>query len=187
MKNKQKLIISIALVAGINLIAIVGWWFVYSGVEQERDTIAVLRREIEINERRMNNSRSLGVLLADVKKDEEKISLTFLSSNNIVKFIEDLEFLSHKASTTLEVDAIKLPTPGDNIKEPALHFKITGTFSELFQYFALFDNLPYQIEIERMSLSKPQTLNLGGITNTKKTIPTWEAEFDVKLLSYENI
>jgi len=186
MKNKQKLIISIALMVGINLIAIAGWWFVYSSVQQERDAIATLRREIDINERRMNNSRSLGVLLADVKKDEEKISLTFLNSNNIVKFIEDLEFLSHKASTTLEVNAIRLPTPEDNIKEPTFHFKITGTFSEMFQYFALFDNLPYQIEIEGISLIKSQTSNSGGITNAKKLIPIWEAEFDVKLLSYEN-
>ncbi len=186
MKNKQKLIISIVLIVGINLIAIAGWWFVYSSVQQERDTIANLRREIDINERRMNNSRSLGVLLTDIKKDEEKISLTFLNSNNIVKFIEDLEFLGRKASTTLEVNAIKLPTPGDNIKEPAFHFKITGTFGELFQYFTLLENLPYQIEIERVSLFNPQTSNSGGITNTKKSIPIWKAEFDVKLLSYEN-
>ncbi len=171
---------------GINLIAIAGWWFIYSSVQQERDTIANLRREIDINERRMNNGRSLGVLLADVKKDEEKISSTFLHSNNIVKFIEDLESLSHKASTTLEVNAIKLPTPGDNIKEPAFHFKITGTFGELFQYFALLENLSYQIEIEKVSLIKLQTSNSGGMTNTKKSIPIWEAEFDVKLLSYEN-
>ncbi len=171
---------------GINLIAIAGWWFVYSSVQQERDAIATLRREIDINERRINNSHSLGVLLADIKKDEEKISLIFLNSSNIVKFIEDLEFLGHKASTTLEVDAIRLPTPGDNIKEPSFHFKITGTFGELFQYFMLLENIPYQIEFERVSLLNPQTSNLGGITNTKKSIPIWEAEFDVKLLSYEN-
>ena len=186
MKDKQKLIISIALMAGINLIAIAGWWFVYSGIQQKRNVIVALRSEIDINERRMNNSRSLGVLLADVKKDEEKISSTFLHSNNIVKFIEDLEFLGRKASTTLEVNAIKLPTPGDNIKEPAFHFKITGTFGELFQYFALFESLPYQIEIERVSLINPQASNSGRITDTKKSIPIWEAEFDVKLLSYEN-
>jgi len=187
MKYKQKITISIALIVGINLIAIFGWWFIYSGIQQKRDAIAALRREIDINERRMNNSRSLGVLLTDVKSDEEKITATFLNSNNIVKFIEDLEFLSRKASTTLEVDAIKLPTPEDDIQKPAFHFKITGVFSELFQYFTLLENLPYQIEIERVSLINPKTLNLVGITNTKKSIPIWEAEFDIKLLSYENI
>ncbi len=185
MKDKQKIIISIALIIGINLIAIAGWWFVYSSVQEEKETITALRREIDINERRMNNSHSLGVLLADVKKDEEKIASIFLNPNNIVEFVESLEFLSHQASTTLEINAIKLPTPGDNIKEPAFHFKITGTFSELFRYFALFENLPYQIEIERVSLLRPQASNLGGMTNIKISNPIWEAEFDVKLLSYE--
>ncbi len=185
MKDKQKIIISIALITGINFVAIAGWWFVYAGVQSERATIASLRREIDINERRANNSRSLGVLLADVQKDEEKIASTFLNPNNIVKFIEDLEFLGHRASTTLEVDAIKLPTAGDNT-QPTFHFKITGTFEELFQYFVLFENLPYLIEIERVSLVRPQTLGWGGANNAKTSIPIWEAEFDITLLSYEN-
>lgn len=172
MKDKKRFIIFIVLIIGINAIAAAIWWFVFSGILKERDDISQLRFEADKVEKRLNNARSLGSLLKDVEKDTEEISAIFLNSKNIVKFIEELEFLNQKAGTALAIRAMELPGQ-TQIENPRFLFQVKGSFRNLFHYLSLLEDLPYQISLDKVSLTK-----LEG--------DDWQIDFEITLLSYQN-
>ena len=172
MKNKKRFVISIVLIIGVNAIAAAVWWFVFSGILKEKDNVSRLRFEADKVEKRLNNARSLGLLLKDVEKDTEKISAVFLNSKNIVKFIEELEFLNQKASTTLTIRAMELPGQ-TQIENPRFSFEVKGSFRDLFHYLSLLEDLSYQIRLDKISLIKPEGSD-------------WQIDFEITLLSYEN-
>lgn len=172
MKNK-KFIISIILVAAINLLGVGCWWLVFSGIKKEENSVASTRQEIDISERRLNNVLSLSVLLENIEKDKEKVGAVFLNSKNIVKFIEELEFLSQKTGVVL---ATKAAIISDN-KKPHFEFSINGSFRDTFQYLILLENIPYQISLDNISFILPET-------EKAKNAKSWEVSFGVNLLSY---
>jgi hypothetical protein len=180
--DNKKFITSVILIAGINIAGIIGCWLVFSAVQKERSAVLEARRGIDIGERRLNNVRSLGALLKDIEKDTEKISATFLNSETIVKFIEELESINQKTGTNLLVRVINLPNQSET-KAPYFEFQIRGSFRGLFQYLILLENVPYQITIDRVNLTRPTAEEL----DKNEKIGNWRADFKVTLLSYENI
>ena len=175
MKDGKKFIISFLLIIGINLLGIAGWWFAFSNILKESKYIASVRSDIEASERRLNNMRSLNALLKNIENEREKVSSVFLNQKNVVKLVEELEFLSQKAGVDFAMSAIDLPAQAES-KKPIFRFQIKGSFRDLFHYLVLLEDLFYRIEFENVQFSE--------IPKGPKSQQLWQADFELTLLSY---
>ncbi len=163
------------MIIGINALGAAGWWFAFSNILKESKYITSVRSEIEANERHLANIRSLNAFLKNIENEKEKVSSTFLNQKNVVKFIEELEFLSQKAGVDFKMKAIDLPTePGS--KKPVFQFQIKCSFRDFFHYLVLLEDLFYQVQLEKVQFSEvPAAPTSQGL---------WEADFELTLLSY---
>lgn len=175
MADGKKFIISLLLIIGINALGIAGWWFAFSNILKDNKYIALLRGDIETSERRLDNTRSLNTLLKNIENEKEKISSVFLNQKNVVKFVEELEFLSQKTGVDFTMKAINLPAKSESLK-PSFQFQIKGSFRDLFHYLVLLEDLFYQIEFGNAQFSE--------IPKDPKNPDLWQVDFELTLLSY---
>lgn len=173
MKDQKKFAVTLVLMIAVNAAAIAAWWYVFNTTEKEKGRVQETLLEIDAGEKRLDNARSLNNLLKNTEKETEKISAIFLNSKNIVRFIEELEFLNQKAGTSLAMKSAQLPEQTGVLK-PQFSFQVKGSFRDLFKYLSLLENISYQIKIDRVSFAKPEGEN-------------WRIDFELTLLSYENI
>lgn len=109
--------------------------------------------------------------LEETKKDKDKIDKVFLSQGKIVEFIEGLEKLSGAENVEIKIQSAFI---SENREEnPVFNFELAGNFENIFRVAALTENLPYQLEIEEIDLTREE--------KDKK----WRGQFRVKILSYE--
>lgn len=175
MGNNKKFILTFAVMAGINIAGLAGWWLIFSHIQASRESILTSRLKIEETDRRINNSHALKNLLAEIRKDKEKIDASFLNSRGVAGFLEKLEALGRQAAVEVAIGSINLP--GQNgISEPRFQAKASGSFRDLLQYFSSLENLPYQISFEKFSLIKPDEQD--------KNKNNWIFDFDISVLSY---
>ncbi len=175
MGNNKKFITTFVIMAAINIAGLVGWWLIFSCIQASRDSILASRAEIEETDRRISNAHLLKNLLSEIRKDKEKIDVSFLNSQNMVGFLEKLEVLGRQAGVNVSIRSINLPGQSE-INEPRLQVAATGSFRDLLQYFSLLENLPYQIIFEKFSLIKAEEQNKGQ--------KNWTYDFDISVLSY---
>jgi hypothetical protein len=180
MIDNKKFITSLLLIIGINILGAAGWWFAFSNILKESKYITSVRSETEVHERHLANIRSLNTFLNNIKNEKEKISSTFLNQKNVVKFVEELEFLSQKAGVDFKMKAIDLPTkPGP--KKPVFQFQIKCSFRDFFHYLVLLEDLFYQVQLEKVQFSEVPLASDGQKLPDQRL---WQADFELTLLSY---
>lgn len=168
MKDK-KFIITIALIVLLNGIVLAGWLYLFSYLEKQNDLIREERQRILMNEKKLENNRSLKDLMNKIADEKQKIDSVFLDKENIINFIESLESVSGKTGASIKIGNINI----DNRKEKNvfLQFSLTGDFVRLFHYLVLLENLPYLINIEKTGLKKAASNE-------------WRADFEVSVNSF---
>lgn len=181
MTDRKKIIVSILLIAGVNIFGIASWWFTFSHILKESDYIATVRGDILATERRLDNVRSLSVLLKNIENEKEKVSSVFLNQKSVVKLIEELEFLSQKAGVEFAMKTIDLPSTAGE-KKPAFQFQTKGSFNDLFHYLILLEDLFYEVEFGRVQFAETSSKIQGGEFLQSQGL--WEANFELTLLSY---
>lgn len=47
MKSNKKFIASVVLIASLNIAGFIGWWFIFSAIQEKKEAISQIRQEIE--------------------------------------------------------------------------------------------------------------------------------------------
>jgi sRNA-binding regulator protein Hfq len=160
MKNK-KIIITVVLIALLNGIVLTGWIYFLSVIKNQADMITEIRSQIAVNEKKAESDRSLKNLMTEIAVEKQKIDSVFLDKQSIIKLIEELESIANKTGTSIDIGSVN-------------SFSLKGNFSQLFHYLVLLENIPYTININKMSLQQQG-----------KDI--WRANFEISLISFSNI
>lgn len=108
-------------------------------------------------------------ILAETAESRDLIEGAFLASDNLLFFIEQLESLQRKTGVELKLDE---PKSGAG-ETPSLEvsFRIIGSFSALYHFLSLVENLPYRLEWRSVAWS----LDSGT---------TWSGNFSLAVMSY---
>jgi len=168
MKNK-KFIITIVLIVLLNGAVLAGWLYLFSNLKKENNFIKEEQQKILVNDKKLENSGSLKVLMNEIINEKQKIDSAFLNEGSIVNFVEKLESIAGKTGAAIKIGNINIDN--QDKKGLSLQFNITGNFNQLFQYLILLENLPYLINIEKMEL--------------RKLAPNdWEADFEIIVSSF---
>ena len=149
MKNK-KFIITIILIILLNGVVLAGWLYLFSSLKKENNFIKEKRQEILANDKKLENSNSLKILMNEIVDERQKIDSAFLDKESVVNFIEKLELIADRTDASIKIGKINI----DNQERGGLYlqFDLTGNFNQLFHYLVLLENLPYLINIEKMDL-----------------------------------
>lgn len=146
-----------------------GFFQTHRVISNKEKEILELREKLLVIEDKKKNITALKKFLEEIQKDENKISMAFLTENKIIEFIENLEKVSKLAGAQIEIKSALLSEK--NNLGPAFDFKLTGSFGNLFQSLSLVENLPYQIEIKELRF-------------IEKKDDLWQAQFRIQVLSF---
>lgn len=169
-KNLLKLIfrhlIIIIIITGITVFLII---FLSNQIIKISDTV-MLNKNLE------NQLKMRTLLLSTIEKDTKvvagndvKIENAFLSSDNILNYINSLDVLAQKTNVTqtyhFETPAnasISSPFPLSTI---AYNNSVTTNMTGLINFLKEFEDLPYYTKINSINISSQDKLGIAGTSN----------------------
>lgn len=164
--------VAVTLVVG----ALYGYMFQATSVSVTR---AGLARDLVIGEENdQAQSKSLSNLIQSTATDRAKLNSFFVSSDNVVTFITDLESLGTESGSVLSIASINTDiqagaTPGTTGHISA-HINAHGSWDSVMRLLDLTENMPYDASVSHIELD-----NNGA---SVKSGQTWSISFDVQSL-----
>lgn len=108
-------------------------------------------------------------IVRDTQKERDELNTYFLTENEIVEFLEDIENLGQHAGAPIDVRTVSVEDPIDkdeSIVPLELTLHSTGTLQQLFYTLSLLEVYPKALTIERVSFSQhPTDFSWGGTFN----------------------
>lgn len=174
----KKIVLSIVLVIAVNAFAFACLWLINMKVRQMNGKISTAKSEISLKEKESNEAKILKASLLDFSPLEEKLNDVFIEQKDVLSFIEEIEVLAKESGVDMEFRSVDI-SKNDTGEKPVFQFKALGSFSDIFYYLTLLENIKYQIVFDNISL---QEKGVVGIGDNSRVI--WEANFSLRLLSY---
>jgi hypothetical protein len=171
MKNK-KFIATIVLVVFMNMLAISVWFYFFLALKKHNEAILEIRRNTLINDKKSDNNKILKNLISGIANERQKIDSVFLSQENIIKLVRELEANADRAGAEIDLGNINISEDGK--KNPRIHFSLKGKFNQIFHYVVLLENMPYIVSVDKAHFEKD--LSSGG----------WRGSFEISLNNFIN-
>lgn len=143
--------ISVALLA--SAMTAYGLWYRYAA--QAADRAAALATEIAERRMDLDRARDAEARLASLAEDEVAIQKHFVSTQDVVPFLESLERTGSALGADVEVvsvGAVTEPRPSLNVS-----LKITGGFDSVLRTLGAIEYAPYDIEIVSLTFDTVPT------------------------------
>lgn len=174
-RMNSKILLALGTLSIVVFLAVGGALYWYFGVSLS--DIGEVQGEIETLGLKLKNVKVLENLLNENAGEREIIQNSFLGQRDLVRFIEDLERVGRDSGIDLKVESASLVSRPEELG-PSFRLRAQGSFSALFQYLLLLENLPYEISFEEANLS------FSG-TGSRKGEAPWSGFYVIKLISYE--
>ena len=132
--------------------------------------IAGIKLELAATDQRIKNTKALEKVLTVSQEERGRLDGIFVSRDELIHFIEDLEEGAKASEVRLEVEALSSAARSG---ESASSFRldVQGSFAAVFKYLLLLENLPYETSFEQMNLEFSEE---------------WRGFYVIKILSYES-
>lgn len=125
-------------------------------------------------ESRVNDIKNLEILFNSVKEGREEISQNIIAGKDeLVKFIENIEFLAVNVGTKMEIKSVGIPENQADLS-PIFNIELRGNFSDIFHFIEMLENLPYFISFKNVAIQR----------NLSQKEYKWEAKMNFTVLSY---
>ena len=104
----------------------------------------------------------------------------FVTSDELVSFIEYIESLDTISGGTLVIDEVDV---GDEQGEPVLKVSLSasGKYKEIYKLLSLIETMPYEVSIPTFDLSVADIVSGAGASSVESE---WNAEIDFMVISY---
>jgi hypothetical protein len=109
-------------------------------------------------------------------EERAKLDLYFITSRDIVRFIEQIERLGVAAKAPVNISSVEV----EGINALRVDFTAGGSFSQIFYLASLIEALPFEVVINKFNLSKESVKEVSS----KDT--NWSAEFSITLKGFLN-
>jgi len=119
--------------------------------------------------------QSIKHLINETKSQREKINKYFITADEIVAFIEQIESLGEFTGVSFDLSSVDaVDDSGDAL---LLKFTTYGSWQDTYYLLALIESLPYNIDIERVRIIKEKL---------KDSTAKWRGDFNIRLNSFIN-
>ncbi|MFH1979139.1 MAG: hypothetical protein ABII97_02045 [Patescibacteria group bacterium] len=171
--NNKKFLTTIVFVIVLNLIAISLFCFFVKEVNEKKEKVSEVKKELVSFEQKIKGMKNAEFLMATNKEFYREMKSIFLKKEDLIVFVEELEFLAEKSGVNLEIKSINVPS-GDSGR-PEIGIGVEGNFRNIYNYLVLLENDMYQTEIKKFYFQK-LSKNKDGFA--------WAANLELGLLSY---
>ena len=138
--------------AGLLCVAALGGYAVwYATVSAKSTAVASLERQINVKMNTASTMASARASIAEIAGDEASIQAYFVSDEQVVPFINDLEALGEKAGATVTVLSVT-PGSGTGRKTIAFSLSVAGTFDAVMRTIGAIEYAPYDLTISSLSV-----------------------------------
>jgi Tfp pilus assembly protein PilO len=138
---------------------------------KKRETIA-LRGEWLAEKSKRDNIENLATFMERYQQDIGELESHFVTSKDVVSFLDLMEGLGNKVGATSEVTLIDVPKDQSYL---TVEIKASGNFESIYKFISLLENSPYELEIMSMRMdSNSQTEGQNS----------WSSVLKIKLLSF---
>ncbi|MEK7650835.1 MAG: hypothetical protein AAB364_03155 [Patescibacteria group bacterium] len=159
------------LVIAIDLIALLalagGIWYGLHAQERYRELL------LEKNVANLEASQETDwqAMLAETVTARQALHDSLISADALPEFIDQLETLATSTGTELTLNSV---TPADKTSKLKIALTAKGSFSQLWHYAALLEQLPTQFTFTQVTLSRQ------GVEENKKA-PEWQLQASLDL------
>lgn len=168
--HQKTLLIHISIIAALVLLSVGA--IVYGLFAIASLTSAATDKEGELQQQQAAQLEQYSYkdIIKNSTGDREKIAKYFLNKDQVVTYIETLENLATKTNVLLETTV----SPG-SLQDYEL--RINGTYSNVFRFISLLEQMPYYSKIRTVSLAKNSQVETSASS-------LWEAQLKVTLVGY---
>jgi hypothetical protein len=164
----------------LNIFLLAGYLVVSGEISNNNNQISSLTEELDrslIKGKNLNLSRRI---TEETAIERDKLDSYFISSNDVVSFIKEIENLANLADVSIEINSVSI---GDYVEEQKksdvievldLDINLSGSWSGSFHFISLLEEMPNKISVERLNLSAKES------SNNKTT--KWDGAIGLKIL-----
>lgn len=185
--NKTRQILILVLI--IDLAFVGAYGFLFYLIKAKSEEASALSQDLEAKRATEDEISILRHTVNETKDDRAKLESYFVRADNIDAFIEFLKSLGKDAGIDITLSGLT-ETKGSSL---TIDLRAQGTFENLFYFMKLAENVPYRINLKRVSLvssgpkeQKNEGTSTGkrGNTSVKPQEIIWDAGFTLELFGF---
>lgn len=120
---------------------------------------------------RREEIKTLDQSIKDITDERAALDTHFAKSSDVVPFLNTIEGLGPKVGAVASISSVNVP---DDKSGLVVDVKATGSFASIYKFINLLENSPYELQF------------LGMDLNQSTTASSWDATFQIRLLSFIN-
>jgi len=126
------------------LVLLAGYIYFLFIIFETNKNLRILGEEVLLQSKREEHFRSMKKILGETKNERLELNSRFVSSDNVVSFIENIENLSSVTGVSLDVRSVNIieTTSTVNYEWLELSVDVSGSWKGLYHLFSLVDHLP---------------------------------------------
>jgi hypothetical protein len=171
--NTYTLLIRFGAVTLIFFVLLGGYGYWYTNVSAKSGSVVNLTSQIAQQTRATSRVAAAKAELDTLAKDQAAINQYFVSTNNVVPFLESLQTTGTYFGSTVTVASVSA-VPGTRYGHLELSLKIVGPFNAVMRTIGAVEYQSYDTEIQSLTFDTPQQ----G-TNASSTV--WTAAMQVNV------
>jgi len=171
--KKTKVSLSIGLVLAFVSVALyVGGYAMLQREHSKVKDLVLQSKQEALETKQLQSTRHL---INDTQEQRERLNKYFITADEIVSFIEQIESLGEFTGVSFELNSVDvIDADADAL---LLKFTTRGSWEKTYRLLALIESLPYNIDVERVRVLKESSVGRGS---------EWRGDFNIRLDSFIN-
>jgi hypothetical protein len=163
----------------------IAFWFLHQQIEKKSVSYEKISTEWQAEDTRRNEIKTILRTADSIQMNNVIISSHFVSSSNLVPFLDTLDNLAPKVGAENEIVSVDI---SPDTKKLVVSSRVMGSFESIYKFLMLLENSPYEIKFLATDVHKVTGKQKGETVGVKseKTgkVYSWEGSFKIELLSF---
>ena len=140
----------------LNLVALGCYGFLLREIKGKNERISNLVNDIELQTKKKSVITSVKAIVVETSPLREKLSRYLVEREGAVSFIELLEHLGKNTGVSVVINSVeKVPQEStQQVETLQLGLRASGTWEDVIRFLGLLELLPYEAQVEQLTLSK---------------------------------
>jgi hypothetical protein len=146
----------------------------YLKLESTKISVTTLEQEVIQEKESMLAFEALMKTASNIKADSEKANTFFIKRDEVVNFLDVIESLASTTKTNIIIQSVSDKSSDPNSALLSVNVNAKGSYSNLHYLIRMFEELPYQTEIQNVRL-----INQGSGVGDKQGSNTWSLDVSI--------
>lgn len=162
----------IILLALVMIAGVAGYYMFFVEIRDSNQAISLRTNELNTNFSKGEELRTLENIARDTKEDRTKLDSFFITEDDIVVFLENIESLEGDTGANISVESIskKQVEESSIIEKLDLNITVNGTWRSVYHFLVLLESLPYHVVFSKVQYT-------GSVSSLEEVEDEWRGSF----------